>query len=232
MRYRLAQLAALSTMVLTLGLSPYSRAQQEKQRATGGDQNPTAGQKDRVSPETETIRGVIAGVTAEGEVMLNYQNNRAVAAEATFLTVVGSPKKADAAEAIRPAAAARATEERGSANRKRHNVYIVWLTPKTKICDAAMQPEKSTTQGQAQNAEQKREVALDKLEVGDHVEIQFALRDDSGSTSSAHQTEHMRRKHGRHRTHVGFATAVTILPSKDHDQSAAAGEAKSKDSSK
>jgi hypothetical protein len=25
----------------------------------------------------------------------------------------------------------------------------------------------------------------------------------------------MRRKHGRHRTHVGYATEVTILPAKD-----------------
>jgi len=228
MRHRLAQLAAVSTMVLTLTLSPYSRAQQEKQRAAEGDQNPTAGQKDQVSSQTETIRGVIAGVTAEGEVMFDYRNNRAVATEATFLTVVGSPSKAHADEANRPVNAAAATEDRGSSNRKRHNVYIVWLTPKTKICEAAARAEKPATPGETQNAEQKREVALDNLEVGDHVEIQFALRDDSGSTSTAHQTEQMRRKHGRHRTHVGYATAVTILPSKDHDQPAAAGEAKEK----
>jgi hypothetical protein len=228
MRHRFAQLTAMSTMVLALTLSPYSRAQQEKQRAAEGDQNPTAGQKDQVSSQTETIRGVIAGVTAEGEVMFDYRNNRAVATDAAFLTVVGSPSKANADEANRPANAAAASNERGASNQRRHNVYIVWLTPKTKICEAARQAEKPVNQAETQNAEQKREVALDNLELGDHVEIQFALRDDSGSTNTAHQTEQMRRKHGRHRTLIGFATAVTILPAKDHDQAAAGGESKEK----
>ena len=248
MRNRLALRVAVCTMFLTLALSPYSGAQQEKPRATGGeDQNRPAGQqKNELSPATETIRGVIAGITAEGEVMFDHQNNRAVATQAAFLTVVGSPRKADAAVATRPAAAAEATrpaadaaeatrpgaasatEEHGTMNRRRHNIYIVWLTPKTKICEAATQPQKSTTQGETQNAEQKREVALDNLEVGDHVEVQFALRDDSGSTGSAHQTDQMRKKHGRHRTHVGFATAVTILPSKDAGSRGAEGETKPK----
>jgi hypothetical protein len=230
MSNRLALLAAVSTLVLTLTLSASSRAQQENPRPAGGEaQNPTAGQqqKNEFAAATETIRGVIAGITAEGEVMFDYRNNRAVAAEAAFLTVVGSPTKSSAAgEAIRPAAAA--SEERGSANRRRHNVYIVWLTPKTKICEAAPQGEKAGTQGETRNAEQKREVALDSLEVGDHVEIQFALRDDSSSTGSAHQTEQMRRKHGRNRTHVGFATAVTILPPKDAASHAEEGEGKQK----
>jgi hypothetical protein len=217
-------------MFLTLALCPYSRAQQASQRATAaGDQNPTAGQdKNQVSPATETIRGVIAAITAEGEAMFDYRNNRAVAAEGAFLTIVGSPRKAEG-EATRTAAAA--TEERGSSNRKRHNVYHVWMTPKTKICESSAQAEKSNAQAEAQRSDQKREVAFDNLEVGDHVEIQFALRDDTTSTGSAHQTEQMRRKHGRHRTHVGYATQVTILPAKDAAAHGAEGDNKEKSGS-
>ena len=214
MRNRLALAAAASAMILTFALGPNSWAQQENRRETGGrDQNPTANQdKNRGSTATETIRGVIAGVTAEGEVMFDYRNNRAVAAEGAFLTVVGSPTTPDA-ESTRATAAA--TEERGSSNRKRHNVYYVWMTPKTKVCECTETPEASKPQAGTQRAEQKREVSFDNLEVGDHVEIQFAPRDDSTSTGSAHQSEQMRRKHGRDRTHVGYATEVTIVRAKD-----------------
>ena len=105
--------------------------------------------------------------------MFDYRTNRAVAAEAAFLTVVGSPTKADGAK--RPERPPRANEERGSTNRKRHNVYYVWLTPRTKICESnCASREVATPQAEAQRSEQKREVAFDNLEVGDHVEIQFA----------------------------------------------------------
>jgi hypothetical protein len=230
MRNRLALGASVFTIFLTLALSPYASARQENPRVPGGgEKNPTAIQdKTQVSPVTETIRGVIAGVTAEGEVMFDYRNNRAVAAEGAFLTVIGSPKKADG-EATRAAAAA--PEERGSSNRNRHNVYYVWLTPKTKICECSAQPERSKAQAGTTRAEQKREVAFDNLEVGDHVELQFALRDDTTSTGSAHQTEQMRRKHGRHRTHVGYATEVTIIPSRETASYGAEGDRKEKSGS-
>jgi hypothetical protein len=210
-------------MILTFALCPSSWAQQENRRETRGrDQNPTANQdKNRGSTATETIRGVIAGITAEGEAMFDYRNNRAVAAEGAFLTVVGSPATTGA-ESTRATAAV--TEERGSANRKRHNVYYVWMTPKTTVFECTETAEASRPQAGTQRAEQKREVSFDNLEVGDHVEIQFALRDDTTSTGSAHQSEQMRRKHGRHRTHVGYATEVTIVPTKDAAAHGAGGD--------
>jgi len=232
MRDRLAVLAATSTMCLLLVVSPYSRAQQQDQRpAATRNANPTAGENrnNQVSSATETIRGVIAAVTAEGEVMFDYRTNKAVAAEASFLTIVGSPAKMEGDEAARNAAGS--NEKGGAANRKRHNVYHVWLTPRTKICEATAQGEKPAGGGEAQRSEQKREVMLDNLEVGDHVEIQFTKNDDSGSTGSAHQTEQMRKKHGRHRTHVGFASEVTILPAKDAGSHGAQGEARDKSNS-
>jgi hypothetical protein len=231
MRNRLANAAAVSTMFLTLALSPFARAQQENRRTTGGGEpNPTAGQdKNQASATTETIRGIVAGITAEGEVMFDFRNNRAVAAEAAYLTVVGSPIKADG-ETTRAVGAA--TQERGSSDKKRHHIYHVWLTPKTKICEASAQPEKSNAQAETARSEQAKEVSFDKLEVGDHVEIQFVVRDDTTSAGSAHQTEQMRRTHGRDRTHVGYATAVTILPAKDAASHKDEGERKEKSGEK
>ena len=46
----------------------------------------------------ETIHGIVAGITAEGEIFFNHQTNTAVKAEAAFLTVVGSPIRSEAAE--------------------------------------------------------------------------------------------------------------------------------------
>ena len=211
MRDRLAVFATTSTICLLLAVSPHSRAQQQTQQPAGAAiQNPTAGQnRNQAATASETIRGVIANVTAEGEAMFDYRTNRAVAAEAAFLTVVGSPVKTEGAETARTTAGA--NEERGASNRKRHNVYYVWLSPRTKICEGAAKGEKTAAAGETERSGQKREITLDNLEVGDHVEIQFTKNDDSGSTGSAHQTEQMRRKHGRHRTHVGFASEITVL---------------------
>ncbi len=220
MRDRLAVLASASAVLLVLALSPITLAQQENRREGATITNPTAGQnRTQTSSAKETIRGVVAGVTAEGEAMFDYRTNRAVAAEAAFLTVVGSPVKNDGAEATRSDDAS--NEDRAGSKRRRHNVYIVWLTPSTKICEGQAHGEKAAAGGETRRENQKREIALDNLEVGDHVEIQFTKNDESGATNSAHQTDQMRRKHGRHRTHVGFATEVTVLP-----ESGSHGEAK------
>jgi hypothetical protein len=232
MRDRLAVFAATSTMCLLLAVSPYSRAQQQNRQPAGTtNANPTAGEnRNQASSRTETIRGIVAGITAEGEVTFDYRTHKAVAAEASFLTVVGSPVKTEGGETTRNAAGS--NEERGASNRRRHNVYYVWLTPRTKICESTAQGEKPAGGGETQRSEQKREVMLDNLEIGDHVAIQFTKNDDSGSTGSAHQTEQMRKRHGRHRTHVGFASEVTILPSKDAGSShGALGEVRDKTTS-
>ncbi len=223
MRHRLAVLASASAILLVLAWSPTTQAQQQNRREGATTTNPTAGQnRTQTSSAKETIRGVVAGVTAEGEAMFDYRTNRAVAAEAAFLTVVGSPVKNDGAEATRSNDAS--NEDRAGSKRRRHNVYIVWLTPSTKICEGQGHDEKAGAAGETRRENQKREIALDNLEVGDHVEIQFTKNDESGATNSAHQTEKMRMKHGRHRTHVGFATEVTIL--QDWDSHGAKGEAK------
>jgi len=241
MRERLAPYVAVSTMVLALALSPLAWGQERTGGATGAQgQNPTArgaqndgaGQnRNQPAAEAETIRGVIAGITAEGEVMLDYRTNVAARTEAAFLTVVGSPIKSEKSGEDRRSATA-GSEKHGFSGGKRHNVYIVWMTPRTKVCEATAGPGSSNRDqrenpGQTQSQSEKKEVTLDKLEVGDHVEIQFNHREESGATNNVHQTERMRQKHGRHRTFVGSATSITILPPMEHQQSGSGRGARS-----
>jgi hypothetical protein len=234
MRRWLSAIAVGSTAVVIFGLSPALFAQQNTERRI---QNPTAGQttdQAATTAETETIHGVIAAITAEGEAMLDYRTNRAVAAEATYLTVVGSPEKWEANDTTREAGAANRRDEGiaarpgvgevnrreaasgfNSKERRRHNVYYVWLSPRTKICEDFTDHSKTTANTDRDASSQKKEVSADNLEVGDHVEIQF-VRDANWSASHpAHQTDQMSRKHGRHRAYYGQATAVTICPHKD-----------------
>jgi hypothetical protein len=228
MRKRLALFATVSAIVLVLTLSSSTWAQQQRGRAAGGAaRNPTAAQeRNQSTAETETIRGVVAGVTAEGEMVFDYKSNRAAAAEAACLTVVGSPAKAERGSGSRNRAEATEDERRGSSERKRHNIYIVWLTPRTKVWEAGNESGK-TGQTKAQN----KEVSLDELEVGDHVEVAFT-REGQSAQAPAYQNERMRQKHGRHRTFVGSATSITILDSRDHEQSHSGTERSTRDRSR
>lgn len=232
MRKRLALVATVSTMVLVLALSSRTWAQQQSRRTAGGEpRNPTAAQeRNQKSTETETIRGVIAAVTAEGEMMIDYKSNRATAAEAVFLTVVGSPVVADRDSNARDRATTTQDERHGSSARKRHNVYMVWLTPRTKICEVSS-ASGNTGQAQGRSQNQKKEVTLDQLEVGDHVEVAFS-HEERSANAPAHQSERMRRTHGRHRTFVGSAASITILGSHDNEQPHSGTDRSSTDRSK
>jgi hypothetical protein len=152
--------------------------------------------------------------------VFDYKSNRAAAAEGAYVTVVGSPTAAWERDANR---ATTATNERlGLSGKKRHNVYIAWLTPRTKICEGDNDSGR-TGQAASPSQSQKKEVSLDQLEIGDHVEIAFN-REDPSASNRAHLTEPMRQKHGRHRMYVGTAAAVTILGYPEHEQHATGAE--------
>jgi hypothetical protein len=243
MRDRLFRFAAASAVVAVIAWCPKIQAQQENRQAgVGHTQTQTTRQEaNRTTGETETIRGVVAAITAEGEAMLDYRTNTAARTEAAFLTIVGSPVGSWGSE---PAARASATDRTGtdragadSMQRKRHNVYVAWLTPRTKVCEVTdMRGEDQKRETNAGNANANasataggssaKEVALDQLEVGDHVEIKFSKTDESATNNGVHQTQQMRQKHGRHRTFVGYATELKILPSNyEHSSSASTGTA-------
>ena len=221
MRERLGLYASLSALVIAVTLSPSARGQQETRRGSG-DEKSTAHMN-------ETIHGIVAGITAEGEVYYNHQTNSAMKSEAAFLTVVGSPAHSEVAEKENRAAAS--GNERHARATGRHNVYIVWLTPKTKVCQATQNHESRATE-RATSDQEKKEVMLDQLEVGDRVEVAFTPQEESAEHANVHQTEQMRGKHGRHRTHVGYATAITILPAREHGQSGSGSGARSNEGSK
>jgi hypothetical protein len=173
--------------------------------------------------------------------MIDHRTNTAARAEGAFLTIVGSPVNSMAGNRERGAPAS--SEARaGSSGKKHHNIYIAWLMPRTKICEctdesastgrssnSGREERQNRGQGQGVNQNDKKEIAFEQLEVGDHVDIQFSPGEESASNPNrgVHQSERMRQQHGRHRTFVGYVTAITVMPCKDHDKGGSATEATS-----
>ena len=143
---------------------------------------------DKAAAKPETVRGVIAGVTLEGETAIDFTTRHAQAAETTFLTIVGEPA---------------APEASAGAERRRHNVYVVWMNPRAEVRDATGPAAKDGKEATAKTT-------LDKVEVGDRVEVTFRRREPSRSGGDA-RSETQSQKHGRHRTYFGDAVSLTIL---------------------
>src|SRR5262249_34953345 len=142
MRERLALHATAFAMVLALGFASVAWAQDPPaggaagKSGRGGDPAATrlqSGGQDRRQPAPPggRIGGVIAGITREGEFMLDYRTTAGAGAEGAFLTTVGSPETPGADFRARPAPAG--DTRNPSAGKHRHNVYIAWLTPRTKV---------------------------------------------------------------------------------------------------
>jgi hypothetical protein len=241
MRRQFAWHATACALALVLALSPRVGAQQQSGRPAGD--NPSAGAAQREgagqtgqnrsqgTAQTETIRGVIAAITAEGEVTLDYRTNTVARTEGAFLTIVGSPVMASATDSGRSSAASD-KDQRGGSGGGRHNIYVAWLSPRTKIIDrsresAASDPNKRN-EGQPEAGGENSALRFDQLEVGDHVEVQFSLHDDSNATN-VHQNQQMRQRHGRHRTFVGYAMSIAVLPRGEHDKSSSGHEGRSND---
>jgi hypothetical protein len=195
---RKTRLATFSAFALAVALGTGAWAQDNKAGAGGQGRDQNQGQSGK-----QKIRGVVGEITAEGEMVLDYRTNRAVLAEAAYVTVVGAPEKGHEGASARRTGG-QAGEHQSSKDRE--NIYIVWLSPKTKVCE---------TGG---TAGQKKETSLDRLEVGDTVEIEFTPRDETAGHPGATQTAQMRQKHGRDRTYVGEAEEITILPSKHESE--------------
>jgi hypothetical protein len=202
-----AGLVASAPWVLALALCAGASAQDSNK---GAQDN----KGDRKAVETHTIRGVIAGVTVEGELAVDYQNRRAVEAEATLLTIVGSP--------VREGHDAKATDDqnkdgdRAKAGHHRHNLYVMILSPRTEVRDARKGDDKNGSPS-----------TLDAIEIGERVEVRFSPRDDNRSGGNADQAR--RAKHGRHRTHFGDAQTVTVLPQSADDSHAQGKDSGNKD---
>jgi hypothetical protein len=210
--------AGLATLALALATGPGVLAQSE-------GRNPQRGNPDRNPAnqgEAKVIRGVIAGVTVEGETVLDTRTNRAATAEMSFLTVVGSERtgdrEGDAADRNRDREERSGREDQASGDRQRHNLYILWLTPRTEIRRAGGRPNEGDRDasnnnprnqdsrpgaGRTGNAEP---LNFESLELGDRVEVRFLERNPAGENNAT-----VNRRHGRHRTYYGDARTITIL---------------------
>ena len=98
-------------------------------------------------------------------------------------------------------------------------MYVVWMTPRTKVCELTTASEKRANP-EDKNQAQKRDVAFDQLEVGDHVEIQFAAQRGNGRKHRHSSKPTHLAKQVRHRMFSGYANSITILPSRSEDHSA------------
>jgi hypothetical protein len=240
MRDRFAS-TVVFTIALALLLSPLCWAQEGTRRPGGQQaQNPTAGagqnqsaaqDRNQAPSGLETIRGVIAAIAAEGEIMLDYRTNTAVRMDGAYLTIVGSPVKPDAVNRDRQTSGAE-SDKAGASGNRRHNVYIAWSSPRTKIFESTADSARSDqnqrqSEGGGQKPYQTKQVSFDQLQVGDHVEIQFSPIEESGANNNMHLNQQMRQKHGRHRTFVGYATSITVRPATDHNKFSSRSDEKS-----
>jgi len=250
--------AGLTAAVLGLAIGTVASAQQGNNATNANrnnqNQNQNAGQD---SSGRQTIRGYVAAVTVEGEMAIDYRTNRAVAAEMTILTVVGSPTRggmdrSDAAanrnaNADRNANAERDRNDRnndqgnraGENNRRRHNIYMLTITPRTKVRLAGSRNDANRNQANQNDANrdqanrndanrnqanrndanrndndsQGAEVEIAQLEVGDPIEVTANLRDEGNSGANANAgnaNAAARSRHGRHRVFFGDAVEITI----------------------
>jgi len=180
--------------------------------------------------DEQTIRGVVSEVTVLGETDIDFKTRKAISAEATYLTIIGHPWKSE--EMKREGAQAsndRDRDLRRTANddsksaerpRRRMNVYVVAITPTTKVC----QRKEAGKEGSASAKEEA--CSLDKLEIGDRVEVSFNPRMTPQTSDEKDDTNAYGQKHGRHRTFFGTATAVKILDEPMRDESSASSEKK------
>jgi len=195
-----------------------------------------AGDDDKKSSDKkgdeQTIRGVVSEVTVLGETDIDYKTRKVITAEATYVTIIGHPwnkdgMRKDGAQASNDKDKDRdvkrtSTTDSSSSGRPRHrmNVYVVAISPKTKVCEC-------TTTGKDSSTSTKEEACdIDKLEIGDRVEVCFNPKMPSNSSEEKDNNKASTQKHGRHRTYFGNATAVKILTEPTEGDHSASSEKK------
>ncbi len=186
-------LSAWALMVF-LGLSAPVGAQVQKQNAGANpNQIPNAA-------NMQTIHGVVTGVTIAGETIINYETDQAMVARTTYLTVLGAPGKGhEKGDAQRNENAK--DDDKDSQHKKHWNhVYYLAITPQTKVC---MEGEDSKKNGSTPADQQKRNEAFQKIELGEHVRVEFTPFGPPGNRPAD-------MKHGRERTLRGQASSIEI----------------------
>jgi hypothetical protein len=234
-------MACTALATVAMGLAAAGVQAQTEGRNQGRNDNQRKEQQ-QAQGEAKTIRGWIANVTVEGETAIDFNSNRAATVEMSYLTIIGSEgqgrmrgrgqgaREGDSNERERgnrdQAAGQGAQNERNnrdrqaSGERQRHNLYIVWLTPRTEIRNAASYRDRGRNDQERGNQERGNAntkadanrggvealAGFTDLEVGDRVEVRF-LQTRSGEENATTSS----RRHGRHRIYFGNAQSITIL---------------------
>ena len=185
---------------LILALVPTTRAGDDDKKATDKE------------GDGQTIHGVVSEVTLLGETDIDYKTKKAITSEATFVTIIGHPwnregmrKEGAQASADKDKDVKRTSGDSSkAAERPRHrmNVYVLAVSPKTKVCECM-------ETGKESSASVKEEACdLDKLEIGDRVEVSFEPKMMKESEEDGDEAK--AQKHGRHRVYFGVAKDIKI----------------------
>ncbi len=198
-------------------LAPSVWAQQKEGQETPRLENPAKGQ-------AQTIHGTVAGVTVEGETIVNYGTDRGVVAQATFMTILGWPGSFEHGQSgDQHRNDSKAHEGQDEQGRWPHaNIYFVAVTPQTKVClesEKEGQPNKEEGNKDEARSHAKSREAFEKLELGDQVCVKYTpvISTESGQQQAQNKPP---VRHGMHRVYRGIASEITILDQEHRDQGA------------
>jgi len=221
---------------------------------------------DKDQGQTERIRGELAGASVVGETMVDYESGRAIVAELTYLTILGSPAGAGRQEGQGGQADSgrgdakrgdqdkdqdkdkdkgarsenkdqgsdrdRAGRDRGDQERSgersanRRNVYHIAISPDTQVRARDSQGRRGRDSGDRpkgqgeSSARERSQAALEQLEIGDRVEVEFTRLNPQGRSANGGEGQKgstSQNRHGRHRIIRGVAKTIMIVSAPDRD---------------
>jgi len=200
----------LMPAALLLALVPAARAGDDDKKAS------------EPKSSEQTVKGVVSEITLLGETDVDYKTGKAVTAEATFVTVIGHPavkeaekkgsESKDAERKDSEKTSAGAAAKSGEGHRHRMNLYVLAVSPKTKVCEC--EESKGTSASKETSCE------FSKIEIGDRVEVCFDPRTKKGSEAGAEM------KHGRHRIFFGVANDIKIMTGHEGDKTSSGSDKK------
>ena len=155
---------------------------------------------------------MISDFTLVGETDVDEATGKATTAEAMIVTVIGHPTMGGAEHKEHAAEAAKGEgKEHAQHHHHRMNLYVVAMTPKTKVCEVMASGKEV--------AVDDKDADFDDLEIGDRVELTFSPKmmekQDSGKQAAGDSKSGDKKsamaRHGRHRTFFGAATEVKLM---------------------
>jgi len=223
-------------LVLLLGIPAYAQNADKGGNNQGNSQKGQDAGQGQAQNQTQTVRGELAAVSVVGETMVDYRTGRGVEADLTYMTILGSPAQGgqgrdgsgqadsrhDDANKGNNNQGDQARARDGGANRRR-TVYQIAIGPETRVRhrggrggqgSGGNQGNQNQNQNQNQSGTESTQAALEQLELGDRVEVEFTPLNANGSSGSGDQNKAASgtaTRHGRHRMVRGVARTVTIL---------------------